>query len=160
MVRSFVFWPRREESSDGFAAELAKRGVKCMEFDILNDPQEQNLLDEDVFWKLLNQVRARKFEGLLMKPPSVTFSAYVADGDPLRRPWGKGLYGCSGLGSVEKTKVREGTLMAYGALKIFESAVELDIPAVHVHPLEREDHFNWECLFETQKIAQGSVDTP
>lgn len=74
------------ESSDGFAAELARRGVKCMEFDILNDPQEQNLLDEDVFWKLLNQVRARKFEGLLMKPPSVTFSAYVADGDPLRRP--------------------------------------------------------------------------
>ena len=66
---------------DGFSAALAKCGHRCIEFDTLNDAFEQNLGDEMVLQRLLDQLST--CAGVLIGPPCRTFSrARKHDGGP------------------------------------------------------------------------------
>ena len=144
--------------SDGFAAELAKRGIHCMEFDIVNDPHAQNLVDEGVFQDLMLKITSGTFEGLLMGPPCETFSVARCEDDggpkPLREAWGKGLYGKSDLSREEKEQARVGTLLAFRALFAFKAAIDQGIPAVHEHPLEQPDQVSVYHFPEWQEVLR------
>ena len=127
---------------EGFAAELGKHGVDCVEFDIVDDPQAQNLVDEEVFQNLMLMITSG-LHGLLIKPPRATFSILPCAGDggpqPPREPWGKELFCRSDLKPHEKEQARVGTLLALRSLRASEAAVSIGIPVIHEHPLETED---------------------
>ena len=119
---------------EGFAAELGKHGVDCVEFDIVSDPQAQNLVDEEVFQNLMLMIMSNALHGLLIKPPRAAFSMLpcAGDGGPQlsREPWGKELFGRSDLKLHEKEQARVGTLLALRSLRAFEAAVSIGIPVI------------------------------
>ena len=152
---------------DGFAELLKMRGSECIEFDIINDPVGQNLLDEELFNNILAEIKAGVYAGILLGPPCETFSNARNEHDggprPLRGPWGKDLYGYSYLLPDEKEQVRIGTMLALRALVVFELAIDLDIPAVHEHPLEKQDgvsiyHFEaWQRLLSKSGVNRYDI---
>ena len=123
--------------------------------------------DEELFNNILAEIRAGVYAGILLGPPCETFSNARNEHDggprPLRGPWGKDLYGYSHLLPDEKEQVRIGTMLALRALVVFELAIDLDIPAVHEHPLEEQDgvsiyHFEaWQRLLSKSGVNRYDI---
>ena len=109
---------------DGFAAAVSRRGHKCVEYDLVNGPDE-DLSNDTVWCNLMTQIKEGKFDALLAGPPCNTFTnARKNDGMgpvPLRGPTGDDRYGLKSLDAKNKEKVKMGTLLA---LRGHEAAAE------------------------------------
>jgi len=102
---------------DGFAAAIRAMGAECVEYDILMG-EAGNLLDDEVWQGIAEELRNGRYDGKLGGPPCDSFSGArsggVRDSGPrrLRGPEGPERYGLPDLRDKENIKVREGTLLA------------------------------------------------
>ena len=145
--------PRRPD--DGFEKFCRDRGVTCDCIDIEYD-ESHNLLDQ-TFWEQLEQ-KLDQYDGFLISPPCSTFTAARNPHDggpkPLRGTTGADRYGCKGLDADDKTKVREGTILALRGRTVACRATTLGRPWILEQPHWRKDKTSMFMLDEFVELAQ------
>lgn len=127
---------------DGFAAAVMKHGHRCVEYDVINGPNED--LTSDAIWsKLLEEIKRGAFDALLAGPPCNTFTNARKDDGlgpmPLRGPSGHDRYGLSGLEQSDMEKVKAGTLLATRASTAAKEFHQQRKPYIVEQPLWKQD---------------------
>lgn len=106
------------DRTDSIANILRGFGAEVDEFDVINEPELQNLASMEVWEKVLRDCRKGRYDGAGFMPPCSTLSAARTSGEgessprALRGPEGPDLYGFRDLRSEDKEKARMGTLLA------------------------------------------------
>jgi len=145
---------------DGFAAAVSFLGGRAVEYDTLNDPEVQNLLDEQVWAELRASILAGKYAGALMGPPCSTFSAarsLPGGPRPLRGAEGQDLYGLQGLAPKEQEQVKSGTLLALRAFSVAALLTQQGAPWIIENPAWREGHPHMFRLAEAAPLRKSGA---
>ena len=123
-----------------------------------------DLLDDTFFERILGDIEAHVFDGVLTAPPCSTFSpkrsAGLYDGGPrpLRGDTAPAIYGVPDLTPQEKTAVRIGTACALRAVSAARAAHKMKIPFLVETAALRVGHPNVFKLPEAREFMQAHGD--
>ena len=130
------------DRQDGFGAALQTLGFACDEFDLVNG-ESQNLTSDSVWTKILHDIEAGKYDGMLAGPPCNTFTnARRDDGQgpvPLRGALGEDRYGLSHLSLADWEKTKIGTLLACRTVEGAKAMHKLRRPFIIEQPKWKKD---------------------
>ena len=126
---------------DSVSRCLQEIGWDCTEVD-LEAVTADDLLDDDVWSSILEQIKRGEFDGLLASPPCGTFSAARTDADcgpkQLRGPEHPEILGLKDLDLRSKEMVKEGNILADRAAEAAEIFADVGKPWAIEQPARRE----------------------
>ena len=140
--------------SGSFEAYCTELGMRCDCVDIEYNP-DHDLLCQDFWNKLFEEMPT--YDAYLLSPPCSTFTmARTGKGNgpaPLRGTQGRDRYGLKHLVGEEKTKVRQGTLLARRAHATAAQANRAGKPWIFEQPHWRENGTSMFMLDELVQLA-------
>ena len=142
---------------DGLSKYCSSLGMRCTCIDVEFD-KRHDLLDQD-FWESLEST-LHEYDAFMMSPPcsSFTMARSGLDGGPrpLRGTQGRDRYGFKDLRPEDKTKVRQGTLLARRAHRVAVHAEVRRRPWILEQPHWRHEGTSMFMLDEFRELAENS----
>jgi hypothetical protein len=115
--------------------------VHVEEFDTLNDPSSQNIVDDEIWIGIKKKISAKHYSGGLMSPPCDSFGCRRSDefgAGPLRDCAGAGLYGRKCNTPDEKAKIRVANLLACRAAEAASLFSVIERPWICEQPSKKD----------------------